>query len=78
VTVKRISVVIFVQDLLRELFASDTKELAQRTLATTGKQTELEETLPLVDAEEQPRAVPSKLKDHCVSLEASEEQRTLE
>jgi hypothetical protein len=36
----------------------------------------LEESVPLVDAEEQLRAVVSKLKDHCVSLEALDEQGT--
>ena len=45
-------------------------------LDTAGKQIESEETSSLVDAEEQLRAVLSKLKDHCVSLEALEEQRT--
>jgi hypothetical protein len=35
---------------------------------------ESEESFPLVDAEEQPRAVLSKLRDHCVSLEALGEQ----
>ena len=35
---------------------------------------ELEESFPLVDAEQQPRAVLSKLRDHCVSLEALDEQ----
>ena len=41
-----------------------------------GKQTEWEENLPLVDAEEQLRAALSKLRDHCVSLEALDEQGT--
>jgi hypothetical protein len=41
-----------------------------------GKQTELDETSPLVDAEEQLKAILSELRDHCVSLEALEEQRT--
>ena len=36
----------------------------------------MEESVPLVDAEEQLRAVVSKLKDHCVSLEALDEQGT--
>ena len=37
---------------------------------------ELEESVPLVDAEQQPRAVLSKLRDHCVSLEALDKQGT--
>jgi hypothetical protein len=37
---------------------------------------ELEESFPFVYAEEQPRAVLSKLRDHCVSLEALGEQGT--
>jgi len=45
-------------------------------LDTAGKQIESEETSSLVDAEEQLRAVLSKLKDHCVSLEALDEQAT--
>jgi hypothetical protein len=76
VTVKRISVVIFVQDLPREQFVFDITKLSQRILDMAGKHTELEESVPLVDAEEQLRAVVSKLKDHCVSLEALDEQGT--
>jgi mitotic spindle assembly checkpoint protein MAD2B len=75
-TVKQISVVIFVQDLPREQFVFDITQLSQRRLHTAGKRTELEETFPLVDAEEQLRAVLSKLGDHCVSQEALDEQGT--
>ena len=75
-TVKRISVVIFVQDPPREQFVFDITKLSQRRLAMAGKQTEWEENLPLVDAEEQLRAALSKLRDHCVSLEALDEQGT--
>jgi mitotic spindle assembly checkpoint protein MAD2B len=75
-TVKRISVVIFVQDLPREQFVFDITKLSQRRLAMAGKQTELEEHLPLVDAAEQLRAVLGKLRDHCVALEALDEQGT--
>jgi hypothetical protein len=38
---------------------------------------ESEESFLLVDAEEQPRAVLSKLRDHCVSLEALDKRGTL-
>ena len=75
-TAKRISVVICVQDLPREQFIFDVTKLSQRILATAGKQSELEETFPLVDAEEQLRAVLSKLRNYCVSLEALDEYRT--
>jgi mitotic spindle assembly checkpoint protein MAD2B len=75
-TFKRISVVIFVQDLPREQFVIDTTQLSQRRLAIAGKQTELEETSLLVNAEQQLRAVLSKLRDYCVSLEALDEQGT--
>ena len=37
---------------------------------------ESEESFPLADAEQQPRAVLSKLRDHCVSLEALDKQGT--
>jgi hypothetical protein len=73
VTVKRISVVIFVQDLPREQFVFDITKLSQRRLDTAGRQVELEEAFPLVDAEQQLRAVLSKLNDLCVSLEALDE-----
>jgi hypothetical protein len=75
-TVKRISIIIFVQDLPREQFVFDISQLSQRRLDTAGKQTELEEAFPLVDAEEQLRAVLSMLRHHCVSLEAWDEQGT--
>jgi mitotic spindle assembly checkpoint protein MAD2B len=75
-TVKRISVVIFVQDLPREQFVFDITQLCQRRLDTAVKQTELEEAFPSVDAEQQLRAVLSKLTDHCVSPKALDEQGT--
>jgi len=74
-TVTRISVAIFVQDLPREQFVFDVSRLSQRILDTAGREVELEESFPSVDAEQQLRAVLSKLRDHCVSLEALEEQR---
>lgn len=64
------------QDLPREQFIFDVTKLSQRILATAEKQSEFEETFPLVDAEEQLRVVLSKLRDHCVSLEALEKQGT--
>jgi mitotic spindle assembly checkpoint protein MAD2B len=75
-TVKRISVVIFVQDLPREQFVFDISRLSQRILDTAGREIELEESFPLVDAEEQLRAALSKLRDHCVSLDALGAQGT--
>jgi len=75
-TVKRISVVIFVQDLPREQFVFDITKLSQRILDTAGREIELEERFPLVDAEQQLRGVLSKLRDYCVSLEALDEHRT--
>jgi mitotic spindle assembly checkpoint protein MAD2B len=75
-TVKRISVVIFVQNLPREKFVFDISRLSQRILDTAGREIELEESFPLVDAEEQLRAALSKLRDHCVSLDALDAQGT--
>jgi mitotic spindle assembly checkpoint protein MAD2B len=75
-TVKRISVVIFVQDLPREKFVFDISRLSQRILDTAGREIELEESFPLVDAEEQLRAALSKLREHCVSLDALDAQGT--
>jgi hypothetical protein len=75
-TVKRISVVIFVQDLPREQFVFDISRLSQRILDTAGREIELEESFPLVDAEEQLRAALSKLREHCVSLDALDAQGT--
>ena len=62
-TVKRISVVIFVQNLPREEFVFDISRLSQRILDTAGREMEFEESFPLVDAEEQLRAALSKLRD---------------
>ena len=75
-TVKRRSVVIFVQDLLREQFVFVISRLSQRILNIAGREVELGESFPLVDAEEQLRVVLSKLRDHCVSLEALDKQGT--
>jgi len=75
-TVKRISVVIFVQDLPCEQFVFDISRLSQRILDTAGREIELEESFPSVDAEEQLRAALSKLRDHCVSLDALGAQGT--
>jgi len=74
--IKRISVVIFVQDLPCEQFVFDISRLSQKRLDTAGKQSELEETFSVVDAEEQLRAVLSKLIYYCISLEALDEHRT--
>ena len=74
--VKRVSVVIFVQNLPREKFVFDISRLSQRILDTAGREIELEESFPLVDAEEQLRAALSKLRDHCVSLDALDAQGT--
>ena len=74
--VKRTSVVIFVQNLPREKFVFDISRLSQRILDTAGREIELEESFPLVDAEEQLRAALSKLRDHCVSLDALDAQGT--
>ena len=76
VTVKRILVVIFLQDLPREQFVFDIMKLSQKRLDTAGRQIELEETFLLMDAEQQLRAVLSKLRNHCVPLEALDEQGT--
>jgi mitotic spindle assembly checkpoint protein MAD2B len=49
--IKRILVIIFVQDLPREQFVFDITRLSQKRLDTAGKQIESEENFPLVDAE---------------------------
>jgi hypothetical protein len=41
-----------------------------------GKEVDVDGTFPCVDAEEQLRAVLSKLREHCYSLEPSNDQRT--
>ena len=64
------------QDLLREQFVFVISRLSQRILNTAGREVELRESFPLVDAEEQLRVVLSKLRDHCVSLEALDKQET--
>ena len=64
------------QDLLREQFVFVISRLSQRILNTAGREVELRESFPLVDAEEQLRVVLSKLRDHCVSLEALDKQGT--
>jgi hypothetical protein len=74
--VKRISVVIFVQNLPREKFVFDISRLSQRILDTAGREIQLEESFPLMDAEEKLRAALSKLRDHCVSLDALDAQGT--
>jgi hypothetical protein len=65
-----------VQDLLREQFVFVISRLSQRILNIAGREVELGESFPLVDAEEQLRVVLSKLRDHCVSLEALDKQGT--
>jgi mitotic spindle assembly checkpoint protein MAD2B len=75
-TVKRISVVIFVRNLPCEQFVFDISRLSQRMFDTAGREIEWEESFPLVDAEEQLRAALSKLRDHCVSLDALDAQGT--
>jgi hypothetical protein len=41
-----------------------------------GKEVHVDGTFPCVDAEEQLRAVLSKLRDYCYSLEPADDQRT--
>jgi hypothetical protein len=65
-----------VQDLTREQIVFDITQLSQKRLDTGGKHTEPEETSLSVDADQQLRAVLSKLRDYCVSLEALDEHRT--
>jgi hypothetical protein len=50
--------------------------MSQLKLGTLGKEADFEGPLPIVDAEEQMRAVLSKLKDHCASLEPLDDQST--
>jgi hypothetical protein len=65
-----------VQNLPREESVFDISRLSQRILDTAGREIELEESFPLVDAEQQLRAALSKLRDHCVSLDALDAQGT--
>jgi mitotic spindle assembly checkpoint protein MAD2B len=75
-TVKRVFVVIFAQDLPRERFVFNITQMFQRRLNAMGKKVDVDGTFPCVDAEEQLRAVLSKLRDHCHLLEPSNDQRT--
>jgi mitotic spindle assembly checkpoint protein MAD2B len=67
-TVKRIFVAIFVQGLPREHFVFDITRMSKLKPGTIGEEAAFETPLPLVDAEEQMRAVLSKLEVHCTSL----------
>jgi hypothetical protein len=75
-TVKRVFVVIFAQDLPRERFVFSITQLFQKRLNAMGKEVDVDGTFPCVDAEEQLRAVLSKLRDHCYLLEPSNDHRT--
>lgn len=75
-TVRRIFVAIFVQGLPRERFVSDITRMSILKSGTIGEKADFETPFPLVDAEEQMRAVLSKLKYHCASLEPLDDQST--
>jgi hypothetical protein len=75
-TVKRVFVVIFAQDLPRERFVFNITQLFQNRLNAIEKEVGVGGTFPCVDAEEQLRAVLSELRNHCYSLEHSNDQRT--
>jgi mitotic spindle assembly checkpoint protein MAD2B len=75
-TVRRIFVAIFVQGLPREHFVFDITRMSKLKPGTMGEEADLETPFPLVDAEEQMRAVLSKLEAHCTSLEPLNDPRT--
>jgi mitotic spindle assembly checkpoint protein MAD2B len=75
-TVRRIFVAIFVQGLPREHFVFDITRMLKLKPGTMGEEADLETPFPLVDAEEQMRAVLSKLEAHCTSLEPLNDPRT--
>ena len=68
-TVRRIFVAIFVRDQPRGHFVFDIKRMSKLIPGTMREEAEYETPLPLVDVEEQMRAVLSKLEAHCTSLE---------
>jgi mitotic spindle assembly checkpoint protein MAD2B len=74
--VKRIFVAIFVQGLPREHFVFDITRMSKLKPGTMGEEADFETPFPLVDAEEQMRAVLSKLEAHCTSLEPLNDPRT--
>jgi hypothetical protein len=75
-TVKRIFVAIFVQGLPREHFVFDITRMSKLKPGTMGEEADFESPFPLVDADEQMRAVLSKLEAHCTSLEPLNDPRT--
>jgi mitotic spindle assembly checkpoint protein MAD2B len=75
-TVRRIFVAVFVQDLPREHFVFDKTRMSKLKPGTMGEEVDFETPFPLVDAEEQMRAVLSKLEAHCTSLEPLNDPRT--
>jgi hypothetical protein len=75
-TVRRISVAVFVQGVPREHFVFDIMRMSKLKPGTMGEEADFETPFPLVDAEEQMRAVLSKLKYHCDSLEPLDDQST--
>lgn len=77
-TVRRIFVAIFVQDLPREHFVFDITRMSRLKPGTMGEGADFETPFPLVDAEEQMRAVLSKLEAHCTSLEPLNDPRTFQ
>ena len=64
-TVNRIFIAIFVQGLPREHFVFDITRMSKLKPGTVGEKADFETPIPLVDAEEQMRAVLSKLEAHC-------------
>lgn len=75
-TVKRIFVAICVRDQPREHFVFDITRMSKLKPGTMGEGVDFETPFPLLDAEEQMRAVLSKLEAHCVSLEPLNDPRT--
>lgn len=75
-TVRRIFVAIFVHNLPREHFVFDITRMSKLKPGTIGEEADLETPFLLVDAEEQMRAVLSKLEAHCTSLEPLNDPRT--
>jgi len=75
-TVRRIFVAIFVQGLPREHSVFDITRMSKLKPRTIGGEADFGTPLPLVDAEEQMRAVLSKLEVHCTSLEPLNDPRT--
>ena len=77
-TVRRIFVAIFVQGLPREHFVFDITRMSKLKPGTIGEEADLETPFLLVDAEEQMRAVLSKLEAYCTLLEPLNDPRTFQ